>query len=180
MYQITKNIHAHFSHHVRGHRGACISLHGHTWKLEVTIAADELDREGFVRDFGDVRALVLEPCHRLLDHSLALGEATWAEAQAELVALGQQLVRSREIVHGSLGDAQAHLEGELAGARNEMPGGIKVAVFPFSPTSERLAEWLFRVATERLADGRVSVVRSRVYETLHPGEAIAEWIPRAR
>ncbi|MCZ7684612.1 MAG: 6-carboxytetrahydropterin synthase [Sandaracinaceae bacterium] len=52
-----------------------------------------------------------------------------------------------------------------------------MSVFPFAPTSERLAEWLYALAKERLADERVRVVSTRVYETLHPVESIAEYVP---
>ena len=176
MYRITKSIYAHFAHHVRGHRGACISIHGHTWRLEVTIAAETLDDEGFVRDFGDIKADVLEPAHRLLDHSLAVGEATWVETRGALADLGNSLVDSRRHTMGDRGALPAHVEGPLAGARNELPGDMKVAVFPFAPTSERLAEWLFQLADERLTDERVTVVATRIYETLHPTESVAEYV----
>ncbi|MET0413201.1 MAG: 6-carboxytetrahydropterin synthase, partial [Polyangiaceae bacterium] len=43
MYRITTGIHIHFAHHIRGHAGPCISIHGHTWKFEVTLVAEELD-----------------------------------------------------------------------------------------------------------------------------------------
>ena len=177
MYRIEKGIHIHFAHHVRGHRGSCISVHGHTWMFEVTLGARELDAEGFVVDFGDLRREVLEPSHRLLDHSLAIGADTWEETRASLASLGEQLVRSREHTIGHAGDPPSVVDGPLAGARNELPGGLKVTVFPFSPTSERLAEWLYRLASERLASERVRVLRARVFETLHPSESVAEYTP---
>lgn len=177
MYRITKGIHVHFAHHVRGHRGACISLHGHTWKLEVTIAASDLDDEGFVRDFAVMNRDVLQPAHLLLDHALAIGEETWRESKESLTALGDTLVSSRKHTLGHRGQVQAHLPEPLAGARNELPGDIKVAVFPFAPTSETLAAWLYRLGQERLADERVSVVRARIYEALHPVETYAEYAP---
>jgi hypothetical protein len=65
----------------------------------------------------------------------------------------------------------------LGGARNEHPGGIKLAVFPFSPTSERLARWLYDVADSTVADSRVRVAAARIYETLLPTEAVAEYVP---
>ena len=175
MFQITKGIHIHFAHHVRGHRGACISLHGHTWKFEVTVAAEQLDAEGFVIDFAHMKQQVLRPSHLLLDHSLALGEATWQETHEQLAALGTKLVDSRKQTMGDRGELQAHCREVLGGARNELPGDIKVAVFPFAPTSETLARWLYELAKERLADGRVRVVRARIFEALRPVETYAEY-----
>jgi 6-pyruvoyl-tetrahydropterin synthase len=177
MYTITSSVFIHFGHHVRGHVGPCISLHGHTWKFEVSVQAPELDAQGFVVDFDDLQAKVLDPCHALLDHALAVGAATWEETAGELATLGDKLVNSRLITLGDRGEPQPALEGELLGARNERPGGIKVAVFPFTPTSERLAEWLYDVAADKIADGRVRVADARVFETMHPTEFVAQYRP---
>lgn len=177
MYRVTTAVHIHFSHHVRGHSGPCISLHGHTWRFELTLGSSSLDAEGFVVDFDRVHELVLEPCHRLLDHSLALGRDSFVQNAEPLVTLGRNLVATRTETLGHLGEVPFHLEAGLGGARNELPGGIKVAVFPFAPTSERLAEWFFGVAAARLGDDRVRVVSARVYESLHPVETYAEYVP---
>jgi 6-pyruvoyl-tetrahydropterin synthase len=177
MYKITTGIHIHFAHHIRGHAGPCVSIHGHTWKFEVTLAATELDAQGFVVDFDDLHERVLSPCHLLLDHALAIGELTFAENRDTFVQLGQSLVESRRETLGHLGTLQPALDDTLAGARNERPGGIKLAVFPFSPTSERLARWLFEVAESRLRDGRVFIAGARIFETLLPTEAVAEYSP---
>jgi 6-pyruvoyl tetrahydropterin synthase/QueD family protein len=176
MYKITTGIHIHFAHHIRGHAGPCVSIHGHTWKFEVTLLAKELDAQGFVIDFDDLYERVLTPCHRLLDHSLALGESSYVENRATLAQLGHSLVETRRETLGNLGTPQAALEGALGGARNERPGGIKLAVFPFSPTSERLARWLFEVASSLCGDERVSVSGARIFETLLPTEAVAEYV----
>jgi 6-pyruvoyl-tetrahydropterin synthase len=180
MYQASIGIHLHFAHHVRGHRGPCISLHGHTWRFEVTLAAAELDAEGFVVDFDRVHDELLVPCFRLLDHSLALGQLSYDEVAEDLARLGHKLVASRHETMGCLGDPPATHEGPLFGARNELPGGIKLAIFPFVPTSERLAAWLHGAASALFADGRVHVARARVYESLHPSESYADFIAAPR
>ncbi len=177
MYTVTSGIHIHFGHHVRGHDGPCISLHGHTWRFEVTLGATELDKQGFVLDFDVLYANVLTPAHQLLDHGLAVGANTWEETSEQLAILGEKLVASRRETIGSLGTPQPMFEGELNGARNERPGGIKVAVFPFTPTSERLAHWLYDVTAKYVDEPRVSVVAARVFETLHPTELVAEYRP---
>lgn len=171
MFTIFRSIDLDFAHHVRGHAGGCINVHGHTWKFEVALCARELDSQGFVVDFGELQREVLDPCHDLLDHSLALGRETYAETSDALSALGQQLLASRAT-------PQAKRPGvELSGACNFFPGGMKVAVFPFAPTSERLAQWLYELAQSKLADGRVAVAYTRIYETLHPVASVAEYRP---
>jgi 6-pyruvoyl-tetrahydropterin synthase len=175
MYRVSAGIFVHFAHHVRGHDGPCISLHGHTWQLEVGLKASQLDASGFVFDFDRLHSDVLTPAHQLLDHSLAVGFETWAETRAQLAQLGTTLVESRRALLGDLGELQEAYVGELHAARNERPGGIKVAVFPFNPTSELLAEWLFGVAKQCVADKRVQVDFARIYETMHPTQTIAEF-----
>jgi len=177
LYKITTGIHIHFAHHIRGHAGPCVSIHGHTWKFDVTLVARELDAQGFVIDFDDLQERVLTPCHRLLDHALALGEKSYMENRDALAQLGSAFVETRRETLGHLGTPQVALDDSLGGARNERPGGIKVAVFPFSPTSERLARWLYDVADGMLSDERVHVGAARIYETLLPTEAVAEYIP---
>ena len=174
MYAIRKSIDIDFSHHIRGHRGACINIHGHTWKFEIGICANTLDAEGFVVDFKVLKSKVLEPCHRLLDHGLAMGKNTYQEVSPQLQEMGKSLLESRQKVHGT------HVEEEnsplvVQGARNEYPGGMKVVVFDFNPTSERLASWLYQLAATQLNDDRVHVEYARIYETLHPVESVAEF-----
>lgn len=181
MFQVTDGIHIHFGHHVRGHMGPCISLHGHTWMFQVTLGARELDAQGFVIDFDILHERVLLPCHRLLDHSLALGEESWRENAEVLSLLGSKLYGSRQTVHGTTGQRQPGFDPgartELAGAKNEWPGNIKIAVFPFTPTSERLAQWLATLTEQTVGDDRVRVVRARVIESLHPTESSADYYP---
>jgi 6-pyruvoyl-tetrahydropterin synthase len=178
LYRVTDGVFIHFAHHVRGHLGPCISLHGHTWQFQVTLEAKELDNQGFVVDFDELHAEVLSPCHRLLDHSLALGAASWKESQGALTELGRVLYASREVIHGQCGERQpgfAESEPDLAGARNHWPSNIKIAVFPFTPTSERLAEWLAHFTASKMQNDRVRVTSARVVETLHPTQSIAEY-----
>lgn len=174
MYRIHRSIDVSFSHHVRGHIGPCINLHGHTWKFEVGLAAKELDQQGFVVDFSELSQRVLRPVHGLLDHALAIGEETWSDVADLLEPLGRKLLASREAVHGPV-RANPSTAVRLGGAENRFAGGMKVCVFPFGPTSERLARWLHDLADEELADDRVGVDFARVYETLHPVESVAEF-----
>jgi 6-pyruvoyl-tetrahydropterin synthase len=144
--------------------------------FQVTLTAKSLDTQGFVADFDVLHDRVLSPCHALLDHSLALGEETFGEVERGLASVGSALVESRNVLFGHLGEVQPMLPGELFGAKNHRPGGIKVCVFPFTPTSERIAQWLYQVAQHAMSDDRVTVKRARVFETLHPVESFADYV----
>ncbi len=176
LFRIRRSVDLHFAHHIRGHAGACIHVHGHTWKFEVELEAAKVDDQGFVVDFGRLKREVLEPCHTMLDHALAIGAKGYAEVESELAALGGKLQATRGQTSG--GEPRPDPEPfALNGAELRYPGGMKVVVFPFEPTSERIAEWLAGLASERLADERVRVAVGRVYETMHPVESVAEYWP---
>ncbi len=51
MYHLT--IHTHFAaaHNLINYQGDCENLHGHNWKVEVTVAAENLDKAGLAIDF---------------------------------------------------------------------------------------------------------------------------------
>jgi 6-pyruvoyltetrahydropterin/6-carboxytetrahydropterin synthase len=51
------------AHNLRGYRGRCEELHGHNWKVEILVVRDELDRQGMVADFKDLK----RELYRVLD-----------------------------------------------------------------------------------------------------------------
>ena len=56
------------AHQLRGYKGKCESLHGHNWRVQVTISSDRLNDIGIVVDFHELKVLareVLSP----LDHA---------------------------------------------------------------------------------------------------------------
>lgn len=173
-YRIAKSIDIDFAHHVSGHNGACINIHGHTWKFEVCLEASSLNETGFVEDFKKLKTEVLQPVHDLLDHSLALSAEMLEKIKEPLSVIGKQLLATRnEDVLMQYG------KPEIFGACaiSQKIGGLKVAAFTFTPTSERLAEWLYYFADEKIGSDRVRVAYTRVYETLHPVESVAEYRP---
>lgn len=55
------------AHRLRNFQGKCEQLHGHNWKVEVFVRADQLDSAGLVRDFGEIKAVTQEVLNGL-DH----------------------------------------------------------------------------------------------------------------
>ena len=68
MYEI--NVLSHFSaaHRLRYLHGKCEELHGHNWKVEVSVASNQLGKEGVVIDFGILKQKV-EKILKALDHT---------------------------------------------------------------------------------------------------------------
>lgn len=43
------------SHSLRGHKGKCKELHGHTWKVELVLEKSDLDEIGMLVDFTVIK-----------------------------------------------------------------------------------------------------------------------------
>ena len=59
------------SHRQPFHSGKCSRLHGHSWAITLTFEADELDKNGFVIDFGDLH-FIGDWIEEHLDHGILL------------------------------------------------------------------------------------------------------------
>lgn len=52
---ISKSIEIDASHVVDGYNGPCARLHGHRWKIEVSVLVEKLDDIGIGIDFSDIK-----------------------------------------------------------------------------------------------------------------------------
>ena len=55
MYDLSITTNFSSAHFLRGYQGPCENLHGHTWKLEITIGSKELNSIGLVVDFRKIK-----------------------------------------------------------------------------------------------------------------------------
>ncbi len=55
------------AHSLREYKGQCEELHGHNWKVEVTIISGKLNKIGLLVDFRDLKA-ELKGILELVDH----------------------------------------------------------------------------------------------------------------
>jgi len=68
MYEITVRSHFSGAHRLRFLHGKCEALHGHNWKVEVSVVSNRLSKEGVVIDFGVLKQKV-EKVLKPLDHT---------------------------------------------------------------------------------------------------------------
>jgi 6-pyruvoyltetrahydropterin/6-carboxytetrahydropterin synthase len=68
MYTIAVLSHFSGAHRLRYLHGKCEGLHGHNWKVEVSVAARQLNKEGVVIDFQLLKKK-LEKILKSLDHT---------------------------------------------------------------------------------------------------------------
>jgi 6-pyruvoyltetrahydropterin/6-carboxytetrahydropterin synthase len=71
MYHVTIETHFSAAHYLRNYHGQCENLHGHNWKIEVTVSSDILDKAGMALDFSilkqKTKALLEQLDHRNLN-----------------------------------------------------------------------------------------------------------------
>lgn len=67
MFEITVQGNFSAAHRVRGYRGDCAGVHGHTYKIEVKVKVEKLDKLGMSMDFRKVKN-VLKRILSKLDH----------------------------------------------------------------------------------------------------------------
>lgn len=74
MFYLTKEFRFEAAHHLLGYDGACANVHGHSYKLHVTVGGDisELSSDSasdcMVMDFKDLKFLVDEKVIKKFDH----------------------------------------------------------------------------------------------------------------
>jgi 6-pyruvoyltetrahydropterin/6-carboxytetrahydropterin synthase len=54
-------------HALRGYKGKCENVHGHNYKVQLTVAGEQLDAVGMLMDFVEVKKNIKELVERL-DH----------------------------------------------------------------------------------------------------------------
>jgi len=68
MYRLRVESHFDAAHKLVGYNGKCSELHGHTWKVEVFVTGEELDKIGMLVDFKILKSRLKEITEKL-DHS---------------------------------------------------------------------------------------------------------------
>lgn len=84
--EVTKEFTFDSAHYLPGHPGKCATIHGHTYRMQVTLACDPACMTGgMVLDFGDLSGYVHDEIIRRVDHKLlneVLGYVPTAENMA--------------------------------------------------------------------------------------------------
>ncbi|MDR0437168.1 MAG: 6-carboxytetrahydropterin synthase [Bacteroidales bacterium] len=84
MITITKIFHYEMAHALHRYDGACANIHGHSYRLEVTVTGpvitDAMNPKcGMIIDFGDLKQIVQNTVLNQFDHALVLNSAMVVE-----------------------------------------------------------------------------------------------------
>ena len=114
MFKVKSQIEFDMAHYLSGYNGKCSNLHGHRYKLIVSIKSETLHQEGqlkgMVDDFGNIKSKLKE-IEELFDHKLVI------ENNEEGLLLAEKL--------------------------KELPNSFDVLLVPYRPTAEEMSRDIF-------------------------------------
>lgn len=114
MFKVKSQIEFDMAHYLSGYNGKCSNLHGHRYKLIVSIKSETLHQEGQLRgmvdDFGNIKEKLKE-IEDLFDHKLVI------ESNEEGLLIAEKL--------------------------KELPNSFDVLLVPYRPTSEEMSRDIF-------------------------------------
>ena len=127
--RLTKEFTFEAAHALEGYDGACREIHGHSYRLFVTVKGRPCEdtahpKCGMVMDFGDLKRIVGEEVISRLDHAFVLRRS---EANAPLARV--------------LGERFHMLADFAARIRRLLPAGVELHALRLHETATSFAEW---------------------------------------
>lgn len=132
--EISKEVEFDAGHRVPSHLGKCKNPHGHRYRVRVSAYGSIVEEEGapdhgMLVDFGDLKTLMMTHVHDVLDHGFIVYE------------------EDRRMRRMFAVDEALNVEGPE----------FSVVVFPYIPTAENLARWIWeqldKPISERFREG---------------------------
>lgn len=72
MFTITREVYFCYGHRLMNHPGKCKNLHGHSVKASISVRRQQLNDQGMVCDFAEIRDCVEAYVDKVFDHNLLL------------------------------------------------------------------------------------------------------------
>ena len=130
------------AHALEGYDGKCREIHGHSYRLLVTVAGSPSEREddpkrGMVMDFGELKRIVGQEIVERLDHSFVMRRTPGSERMVEAL--------KGEFRNVILVDWQPTCENMLCDfarcLRAALPHGVRLHSLRLHETALSYAEW---------------------------------------
>ena len=135
MITVTKTIKFDAAHILTNHQGLCKNLHGHTYRVDVSVAQDDGDTRDMVIDFKDLKRIASEVVCERFDHAFIYN--TESAGEREIAAVVEKNgMRTAAIPFRSTAENLARMFfGEL---KTRIPGLSAVKVWE---TADSCAEY---------------------------------------
>jgi 6-pyruvoyltetrahydropterin/6-carboxytetrahydropterin synthase len=139
--RVTREFTFEMAHVLRNYDGPCRNVHGHSYKLFVTISGVPVNdagnpKNGMVIDFTELKNIVLEKIVSIFDHSVVVS----SDFDSDKMEMMKKTFGNTVIV-----DYQPTCENLVADfairLKNEMPEGIQLHDLKLYETAKSYAEW---------------------------------------
>ena len=135
MTTVTKTVRFDAAHVLTNHQGLCKNLHGHTYRVDVSVAQPDGDTRDMVIDFKDLKRIANEVVCERFDHAFIYNTASPGECEIAAV-VEKNGMRTVAIPFRSTAENLAKLFfGDL---RARIPGIVAVKVWE---TADSAAEY---------------------------------------
>lgn len=140
--RITKSFKFETGHALYGHDGLCKNIHGHSYKLFVTvmgslITAPNHPKSGMVMDFSDLKKIVNETIVDAFDHATVLNiDSPHRELADQLEKYGHKLVRT-----AYQPTSEMMLLDFAEKLKDKLPHNVKLFALKLNETETAFAEW---------------------------------------
>jgi 6-pyruvoyltetrahydropterin/6-carboxytetrahydropterin synthase len=139
--RLTKEFHFEMAHALWNYNGSCKSIHGHSYKLFITLLGTPLNnsaepQNGMVADFSDIKKWIKTPVLDQFDHALLISDA--AESQ-DLTKISQMFDKLKIV------DYQPTCENLLIDIvqkiKPQLPEYLSLHSVKLCETATSFAEW---------------------------------------
>ena len=142
MLKIAKEFSFDIAHMLDGHDGKCKNLHGHSYKLYVTVIGEPITdpynvKNGMVIDFGDLKRIVQEQIIEAFDHAMVFNEHSPHKALAE-----ELRAKGHRIITVPYQPTSENLVTDFARRiAYQLPAGVELFSVRLCETESSYAEW---------------------------------------
>ena len=139
--RVTKEFSFEMAHVLQNYDGPCRNIHGHSYRLFVTLAGSPVTekghpKNGMVIDFSDIRKIVGKEIVDHFDHSVALSSDF---EEAKLNALKEMFENIR--ILGYQPTCENLVADFAARISAKLPGGVRLYSLKLYETATSYAEW---------------------------------------
>lgn len=140
--RVTKEFYFETAHALYGYDGKCKNIHGHSYKLAVTVFGVPIEdvsnpKNGMVLDFGDLKRIVKSEVVDVFDHATIFNEGTPHKKLAEDLAKTDQ----RVILVPYQPTSEMMLLDIAKKISNKLPADVKLHSLRLYETNTSYAEW---------------------------------------
>lgn len=140
--RVTKEFYFETAHALYGYDGKCKNIHGHSYKLSVTILGVPIQDEnnpknGMVLDFGDLKRIVKAEVIDIFDHATIFNSTT----PHKLIALDLEKTGQRVILVPYQPTSEMMLFDIAEKIKGKLPIDVKLHSLRLYETNTSYAEW---------------------------------------